>query len=59
MNLLFSWASFGLSGYEWYLTAGLTDVTVRLAMHTMHARKHPAAPAVARPAHWIPTAVRT
>ncbi len=31
MNILFSFASFGLSGYEWYLTAGLTDVVVRLA----------------------------
>jgi O-antigen ligase len=59
MNLLFSWASFGLSGYEWYLTAGLTDVTVRLAMQTVHAREQSAAPVAARPAHWVPTVVRT
>jgi hypothetical protein len=28
MNLLFSWASFGLSGYEWYLTGGFSPMSV-------------------------------
>ena len=30
MNVLFSFASYGLSSYEWYLTAGLTEVLGRL-----------------------------
>jgi O-antigen ligase len=31
MNLLFSMASYGLTSYEWYLTAGLSEVLARLA----------------------------
>jgi O-antigen ligase len=31
MNILFSFASYGLSGYEWYLMAGLTDSIHRLS----------------------------
>jgi len=31
MNIISSWASYGLSGYEWYLMAGLSAVVVRLA----------------------------
>jgi O-antigen ligase len=31
MNLVFSVASYGLTGYEWYLLAGLSDVVTRLA----------------------------
>ncbi len=31
MNILFSFASYGLSGYEWYFTAGLAAIVVRLA----------------------------
>ena len=31
MNLVFSFASYGLTRYEWYLLAGLTDVLTRLA----------------------------
>jgi O-antigen ligase len=30
MNILFSLASYGLSQYDWYFTAGLTDVVTRL-----------------------------
>lgn len=45
MNVISSWASYGLSGYEWYFMAGLAGVVVRLADAT------PAAVAVApRPA---------
>ena len=28
---MFSFASFGLTGYEWYLMAGLSEVVKRLA----------------------------
>ena len=31
MNILFSFASYGLSSYEWYLFGGLIVVTKRLA----------------------------
>ena len=31
MNILFSFASYGLSSYEWYFAAGLTEVIVRLS----------------------------
>jgi putative inorganic carbon (hco3(-)) transporter len=31
MNFVFSFASYGLSSYEWYLLAGLADVVARLA----------------------------
>ena len=31
MNIFFSFASYGLSSYEWYLFAGLSVVTKRLA----------------------------
>lgn len=34
MNLLFSLASFGLSGYEWYLMPGLIVVLGRIKPHT-------------------------
>jgi hypothetical protein len=30
MNILFSFASYGLSQYDWYLAAGLTEVVTRL-----------------------------
>jgi len=32
MNIVSSWASYGLSSYEWYLMAGLSAVMSRLAM---------------------------
>ncbi len=32
MNLVSSWASYGLSSYEWYLMAGLSAVMSRMAM---------------------------
>lgn len=32
MNLLFSLASYGLTSYEWYLMAGLSEVLARLAL---------------------------
>lgn len=32
MNILFSFASYGLSSYEWYLFGGLSVVTARLAL---------------------------
>jgi putative inorganic carbon (HCO3(-)) transporter len=57
MNLFFSWASFGLSGYEWYLTAGLADVTLRLTARSAAVPEQvQAAPAVPR---WVPVAVRS
>ena len=31
MNILFSFASYGLSSYEWYFAAGLTEVIARLS----------------------------
>lgn len=31
MNIISAWASYGLSGYEWYLMAGLSAVVFRLA----------------------------
>lgn len=34
MNILFSFASYGLSSYEWYLFGGLSVVTARLAKST-------------------------
>jgi O-antigen ligase len=54
MNLLFSFASYGLSMYDWYLAAGLTDVIVRLL-----ATKTVVAPAPA-PVHtpFVPRALR-
>jgi O-antigen ligase len=54
MNLLFSFASYGLSMYDWYLAAGLTDVIVRLL-----GAAPAAAPAVAPPpAAFVPRALR-
>jgi putative inorganic carbon (hco3(-)) transporter len=54
MNLLFSFASYGLSMYDWYLAAGLTDVIVRLL-----GAAPAAAPAVApAPAAFVPRALR-
>jgi len=32
MNILFSFASYGLSGYEWYLFAGLSVVTKKISI---------------------------
>jgi len=37
MNTLFSFASYGLSSYEWYLFAGLSVVVRRLALQTVPA----------------------
>jgi putative inorganic carbon (hco3(-)) transporter len=54
MNVLFSFASYGLSMYDWYLAAGLTDVIVRL----LATKPAPApAPAPAR-APFVPRALR-
>ena len=47
MNLLFSFASYGLSMYDWYLTAGLTEVIMRL-LATTTAVAPAAAPAPVR-----------
>jgi O-antigen ligase len=44
MNLFFSWASFGLSGYEWYFTAGLVDTTLRLTADAARAPRADAKP---------------
>jgi O-antigen ligase len=41
MNLLFSFASYGLSMYDWYLMAGLTEVLGRLSVATMAAAPVP------------------
>lgn len=38
MDILFSFASYGLSSYEWYLTAGLIDVAGRLVRQVEPAR---------------------
>jgi O-antigen ligase len=58
MNLLFSFAAFGLSGYEWYFAAGLTVVLERLcAAQTATAVERVAKPAAApssRPPSWPP-----
>jgi putative inorganic carbon (hco3(-)) transporter len=43
MNIVFDLASYGLSGYEWYFAAGLTDAVARLTVATARA----AAPAPA------------
>ena len=32
MNVTFSLASYGLSGYEWYLMAGLSAILARLSL---------------------------
>ena len=54
MNLLFSFASYGLSMYDWYLAAGLTDVIVRLL-----GTAPVAAPAVtSTPAAFVPRTLR-
>jgi O-antigen ligase len=42
MNFVFSFASYGLSSYEWYLFAGLSVALQRLAPHAV---REPAAPA--------------
>jgi putative inorganic carbon (HCO3(-)) transporter len=34
MNLLFAFASYGLSSYEWYFIAGVSEVLSRLALNT-------------------------
>jgi putative inorganic carbon (HCO3(-)) transporter len=47
MNILFSFASYGLSSYEWYLSAGLTEVIVRLARTVEAAPAAQAQPAMA------------
>ena len=52
MNLLFSFASYGLSQYDWYLVAGLTGVTTRLLVPTA------AVAAAAAPAPFRPVMVR-
>ena len=48
MNILFSFASYGLSGYEWYFTAGLTAVVARLAPRTAVVAGKASAPAGGR-----------
>jgi hypothetical protein len=42
MNVVFSFASFGLSSYEWYLLGGFSVVMYRIAMETEG--KEPAKP---------------
>ncbi len=37
INLLFSLASYGLTSYEWYFMAGLSEVVARLALPTLNA----------------------
>jgi O-antigen ligase len=54
MNLLFSFASYGLSMYDWYLAAGLTDVIVRL-LGTAPAAAPAVAPATAA---FVPRSLR-
>jgi putative inorganic carbon (hco3(-)) transporter len=54
MNVLFSFASYGLSMYDWYLAAGLTDVIVRLLATTTAAA--PVAAPVAVRAPFVPRA---
>ncbi|HKW50172.1 MAG TPA: O-antigen ligase family protein [Candidatus Eisenbacteria bacterium] len=44
MNLLFSWASYGLSSYEWYLFAGLSVVFRRFAAQAIAASAAPVPP---------------
>jgi O-antigen ligase len=51
MNILFSFASYGLSSYEWYLFGGLSVVLSRLSM-----RAPADAPATARSATLAPAA---
>jgi O-Antigen ligase len=53
MNILFSFASYGLSSYEWYLLAGLSEVLHRHtpATATVPERKRQEALAVWRPRH--------
>jgi putative inorganic carbon (hco3(-)) transporter len=38
MNILFSFASYGLRSYEWYLAAGLSDVLYRSALRLQSAQ---------------------
>ena len=44
MNLLFSWASYGLSSYEWYLFGGLSVVFRRFVAQAISAGAAPAPP---------------
>lgn len=39
MNILFSFASYGLSSYEWYLFGGLSVVTARLAKNSITSKQ--------------------
>jgi len=43
MNILFSFASYGLSQYDWYFTAGLTEVVARLLVPATAAAAVPVA----------------
>jgi O-antigen ligase len=52
MNLVFSFASYGLSSYEWYLFGGLSVVLQRLAESGAKAEQDKA-PAGARRQEWI------
>jgi putative inorganic carbon (hco3(-)) transporter len=54
MNLLFSFASYGLSGYEWYLAAGLTEVAVTLAEPAQPVRQPAASAPAPAPGVWLP-----
>ncbi len=38
MNLIFSLASYGLTSYEWYLLAGLTEAVTRIGKQSVNAR---------------------
>jgi hypothetical protein len=52
MNLVFSFASYGLSSYEWYLFGGLSVVLQRLAESGAKTEQDKA-PAGARRQEWI------
>jgi O-antigen ligase len=54
MNLLFSFASYGLSQYDWYLVAGLTEVIGRLLAVPAGARSTTAV-LEAKPVHTVQT----
>lgn len=54
MNILFSFASYGLRSYEWYLAAGLSDVLFRYAVQLQQSQ---AGPVPAAPLHQRPAAL--
>jgi putative inorganic carbon (HCO3(-)) transporter len=49
MNIMFSLASYGLSGYEWYLMAGLSTVVTRLSLEATGADSMPVPAAIEAP----------